>query len=96
MAILSNMVSETLEYLKNNTSFIPLFDHGFFSCDINMVKPNPELYKYVLGHMNVNAGDCIFIDDLAVNCEAAEKVGIHSIQFCDIPQLRSELEVLGI
>ncbi|HLF33081.1 MAG TPA: HAD family phosphatase [Cyclobacteriaceae bacterium] len=91
LAILSNMVTETLDYLKKNTSFIELFDHPFFSCDFNLIKPDPRIYKYILDQMKVRPEDCIFIDDLRRNCDAAEKSGIRSILFTDILQMRSEL-----
>jgi putative hydrolase of the HAD superfamily len=94
LAILSNMVTETLDYLKKNTSFIPLFDHPFFSCEFNRIKPDPAAYRYVLEKMNARAEDCIFIDDLAVNCEAAEKLGMRAIQFTDVTNLRMELAAI--
>ena len=91
LAILSNMVTETLDYLKKNTSFIELFNYPFFSCDFNLIKPDPRVFKYILEKMNVSPGDCVFIDDLQVNCAAAEKSGIRSILFTDIAILRQEL-----
>lgn len=94
LAVLSNMVTETLEYLRDHTEFIPLFDHTFFSCDINMVKPNPGIYEYILDRMKVPAADCIFIDDLEPNCIAAEKAGMKAIQFKSTAQAKSELALL--
>ena len=92
LAILSNMVTETLDYLKKNTSFIDYFDHCFFSCEINMIKPNTELYQYVLKEMGAHPRDCIFIDDIPANCEAAEQLGMHAIRFADVQNLRIELD----
>ena len=94
LAVLSNMVTETLDYLRNHTEFIPLFDHTFFSCDIKMVKPNPEIYEYILNHMNVAASECIFIDDLEHNCKAAELAGMKSIQFLNTSQVKDKLTEL--
>lgn len=94
LAVLSNMVTETLDYLRNHTEFIPLFDHTFFSCDINMVKPNPEIYEYILNQMNVPAEECIFIDDLEHNCIAAGKAGMQTIQFLNNNQVKVQLTEL--
>lgn len=94
LAVLSNMVTETLSYLREHTEFIPLFDHTFFSCDINMVKPNPEIYEYILDQMNVPAADCIFIDDLEHNCKAAEEAGMKAIQFKNTAQVKIQLTEL--
>ncbi len=94
LAILSNMVVETLDYLRKNTSFIPLFDYEFFSCNINMIKPDPKIYQYVLSELKVKAEECLFIDDIADNCQAAEKLGIKSIQFKNVIQLKSSITQL--
>jgi putative hydrolase of the HAD superfamily len=91
LAILSNMVTETLDYLEKNTTFIGLFDYQFFSCNINMVKPNPEIYRYVLKQMKMEGQKCIFIDDLLINCEEAGKHGIYPIHYTGILHLKSEL-----
>lgn len=94
LAILSNMVTETLVYLQNNTSFIGYFDYPYFSCELNMIKPNPGLYQYILDDMKTEAHNCIFIDDLAVNCEAAEKTGMQVIQFRNVKQLWRDLRMM--
>ena len=39
-------------------------------------KPKSRIYEIVLEENNLNANDCLFIDDLGVNIKAAEELGI--------------------
>uniref|UniRef100_A0AC34GMT4 Epoxide hydrolase n=1 Tax=Panagrolaimus sp. ES5 TaxID=591445 RepID=A0AC34GMT4_9BILA len=56
------------------------FDVIVESCKVNMRKPFPDIYKYTLEKLGLKPEECIFIDDLQMNCETAEKLGIKSIQ----------------
>ncbi len=61
-----------------------------------MVKPDMEIYEYVLKELNAKSEECVFIDDKAENIEAAEKLGIHGIVFENKEQLKQDLEELGV
>ena len=51
------------------------------SCDIHMLKPNEEIYRYLLDKYKLKAEECLFIDDLEANIEGAKKVGIKGEVF---------------
>uniref|UniRef100_A0A914IDX4 HAD family phosphatase n=1 Tax=Globodera rostochiensis TaxID=31243 RepID=A0A914IDX4_GLORO len=55
------------------------FDFVIESCKIGKRKPNSDFYETALQKMGLSAGECVFIDDLEVNCKGAEDVGIRSI-----------------
>lgn len=40
-------------------------------------KPAPEPFHHVLRELDADAGACVFVDDMPVNCAAAERVGLH-------------------
>jgi FMN phosphatase YigB (HAD superfamily) len=40
--------------------------------------------------------ECVFIDDRQENLSGAEKVGIRGVLMKDAPQLRRDLQALGI
>ena len=42
-----------------------------------MLKPDPAIYQLLLDRYGLNANECLFVDDMAVNTAAAEKVGYH-------------------
>lgn len=56
------------------------FDHAFVSQEMHMKKPDDEIFQAVINRTGIVPDETLFIDDLAVNCEAAERNGIHSFQ----------------
>ena len=78
---LSNMQKEIRDYLLENHEYLKLFDGGVFSCDVNYIKPAPEIYRILLEKYDLVPGECVFFDDMPENVAAAEKEGIKSILF---------------
>ena len=53
-----------------------------------MRKPDREIYELTLerlGH-DVRAADCLFVDDLELNIEAARELGFSAVHFRDNEQ----------
>lgn len=69
-----------------------LFDGIVLSGTIGIAKPGKEIFKYVLKTFDLNAEECLFIDDSAKNIEAAKVLGIDGYLFDgDSEKLRSTL-----
>lgn len=83
---LSNMPIEFYARLREMHDFWDCFDHITISGHVNYIKPQPEIYHYVLEHNRLKAEECVFLDDLAVNVAAAEALGIHAVQFTSIQE----------
>ena len=71
-------------------------DHVFASCYIKMRKPEARIYRYALEKMKINPEEAIFIDNLKVNTDGAERVGIRSIRFVNYKGLLAHLKKLTI
>ena len=56
------------------------FEHCFLSQRMHLAKPDARIYEEVIRQANINPNETLFIDDLKENCEAAEKLGIHTFQ----------------
>jgi putative hydrolase of the HAD superfamily len=53
------------------------FDVELFSCEVSMVKPEPEIYEHALRQVNLDASECIFVGDGGSNdLEGARAVGL--------------------
>jgi HAD superfamily hydrolase (TIGR01509 family) len=52
-------------------------DSAFVGCR----KPEREIYEIALDRLGVGAEDCLFIDDVEVNCEAARELGMTAVHF---------------
>ncbi len=78
---LSNYSHKAYKECSETLTFIPLTDGGLLSFQAKMTKPDPEFYKLFLNKFDLNAEDCIFVDDTPKNVEAAEKLGFKGICF---------------
>ena len=94
--VLSNYCEYVLEHTRSMMPFLKYMDGVVFSCDVNQIKPEPDIYKTVLGRYDLEPSETVFLDDREENCEAARKLGIHAIQFHSFKQAAAELEKLGI
>jgi putative hydrolase of the HAD superfamily len=97
MAMLTNNVKEWeplwRPMLPVDEIFDTVVDSGFVGCR----KPESKIYSLTLERVGVEAGRCLFVDDLEVNCEAARQAGMSAVQFHDneqaIPEIRRALGV---
>ena len=56
-----------------------LFNDVFISYRLHLAKPDTEIFRRVVGMAGITPDETLFIDDSKVNCDAATKVGIHSL-----------------
>jgi putative hydrolase of the HAD superfamily len=95
MGLLTNNVREWeplwRSMLPVDEIFETVVDSGFVGCR----KPDREIYDLTLERMGVSAGECLFIDDTDVNCEAARELGMAAVHYRDneqaIPEIRGAL-----
>lgn len=57
-------------------SFYDLFERNFYSHEMGMRKPNPEIYLQALKEANLIPEETLFIDDMKENIEAARTIGM--------------------
>jgi putative hydrolase of the HAD superfamily len=65
--------------LKNKygySDFNKLFEKAWFSFDLGMAKPNPDIFHFVLKDAGLNPSQTLYIDDLEKNVLAAEITGM--------------------
>ena len=93
--VLSNMHLASIAYLEQHQTFWDAFQGTVISSRINMVKPEAQIYQYLVNEYQLNPGDTVFIDDMQENLTAASSIGIQTIRFTDADQCRRELVSLG-
>jgi len=54
------------------------FNKIYLSYELNMEKPNADIFEYVLKDAAILPSETLFIDDAQVNCKAAEALGIKT------------------
>ena len=83
MALLTNNVREWELRWRAMAPIDEIFELVVDSAFVGVRKPDPEIYELVVQGLGVRAEECLFIDDIKLNCEAAEAAGMHAIVFCD-------------
>jgi putative hydrolase of the HAD superfamily len=79
------------------TRLLPHFDVVVQSAVEGVRKPEPEFYRRACERLGVGPEQCVFLDDLGVNCKPARALGMHTIKVTDPLVARDELEqLLGI
>lgn len=59
------------------SAFYQCFEKIYFSFEIGMRKPNPEIYHFVLDQNGLQAKHTLFIDDKKENTDSAETLGLQ-------------------
>jgi len=81
MAMLTNNVREWEPWwrpmLPVDEIFETVVDSGFVGCR----KPESRIYRIALDRLSLPAESCLFVDDVKVNCEGAEKAGMAAVHF---------------
>ena len=78
--VLSNASDAFYEYFPK---FLPLdfFNGVFVSSNYLMLKPDVEIYKRFLKEYDLKPEECLFVDDMEVNVEAAKQAGMNAFRF---------------
>jgi HAD superfamily hydrolase (TIGR01509 family) len=93
---LSNMPATIYTHLRRRHHFWDVFSGIVISGEVQMMKPEPEVFMHLLETFNLRADESVFVDDLLSNIESARQVGLHAIWFKDAAQCRRELDqILG-
>jgi putative hydrolase of the HAD superfamily len=94
-AILSNMPADMAAHFRKKFAWLGNFDQHIFSGDARSIKPDPAIYRHCLEALAVEPGQALFIDNLAENLEPARAIGIRTIHFQSMAQLRRDLQAIG-
>lgn len=89
-ALLSNSWGNT--YPRDR--WTDLFDAIVISGEVRMRKPSPEIFHHALEALGLEAAQCVFIDDIEANIEAAERVGMVGLHHTDPGKTRAALSDL--
>jgi putative hydrolase of the HAD superfamily len=71
-----------------------IFETVVDSAFVGLRKPDPAIYAIVLERLRLPAAACVFVDDIAVNVEAARELGFAAVRFRDTDQAIAELDAL--
>jgi len=78
---LSNISPETFSHVSERHDLFELFDGIVTSGEENVGKPDKQIFEILLNRYELEAKECLFIDDSDANTSTAVKLGITSITF---------------
>lgn len=94
MALLTNNVREWEPRWRAMLPVDEIFEVVVDSAFVGMRKPEPGIYELTLDRLGngLGAGECLFVDDLEVNCDAARALGMTAVRYEHAEQAIAELE----
>ena len=92
MALLTNNVREWELRWRALAPVDEIFELVIDSAFVGVRKPEPEIYELTLTALGLPAAECLFLDDIEVNCEAARAVGMSAVVFRDTEQAIAEMQ----
>lgn len=81
--LLSNTDSIHIERFQHKAGisfyrdFYQCFEKVYFSYELGMRKPDPEIFEFIIKEHNLLPKNTLFVDDNLQNVESAEKLGIQ-------------------
>jgi putative hydrolase of the HAD superfamily len=92
LALLTNNVREWEPRWRRMIPVDELFEVVVDSAFVGMRKPDPEIYELTLERLGLGAAECVFIDDIELNCQTAERLGMRSVWFRDTEQAIADID----
>jgi putative hydrolase of the HAD superfamily len=92
----SNEAKELNDYRIQKFELNQLFDMFISSCYVRLRKPDRDLYKMACDISQTLPAQALYIDDRLIYIEVALSVGIPSLQFQSLEQVKNYIDGLGL
>lgn len=98
VSILSNADLTLEDRIEQTMKMRHLFDDVISSAVVGLAKPDERIYRLAAERLSLPPEECVFIDDLDRNVEAARAIGMSAIHFRvhEGDKLADQLAALGI
>jgi putative hydrolase of the HAD superfamily len=93
---LSNMPAPVATALEARNDFMRCFESGVFSGRVQLIKPDPAIYRLAAARFQAAPADLVFIDDHPPNVAAAHALGWDGFVFHSPAQTEAELAARGL
>ena|SRR5581483_6458113 len=95
-ACLSNTNRAQWDASIERWSMHTLFDRAYLSFDLGMVKPDREIFEHALADLDLLPERVLYLDDNAINVEAARDVGLRAVRVVGVEQARAAVVAAGV
>jgi FMN phosphatase YigB (HAD superfamily) len=94
--LLSNTNESHHKFLTTTYKVERLFKESIFSHKVGFTKPDRRIYDEVITRSGFPPEAHVFVDDLERNVQGAQAVGMRTVRFIGIEDLKEKLRELGI
>ncbi|MDR2904215.1 MAG: HAD family phosphatase [Clostridiales bacterium] len=92
--VLSNFSADGYDYILPRFDYLNYVDEKVISAYVKMIKPNKDIYEYTVEKLGIVPEESIFIDDLQENLEPAKALGIHTVLFTTLDEVKAKVRGL--
>jgi putative hydrolase of the HAD superfamily len=96
LVCLSNLNEILWPPIRDEFRLGQLLDAAYLSFEIGLLKPEEEIYRYVLDRLECLPGAVAFFDDSESNVATANRLGIDGYLVQGIAEVQAQLERIGI
>jgi putative hydrolase of the HAD superfamily len=76
---LSNFPLDIFEEVRTGYYFFKYFHGGLISAEAKSSKPDRKIYEILLEKYSIKPEDCLFVDDIEINVNVAEDIGMEGL-----------------
>ena len=96
IGLITNYTHGLFDKLSSIYELPKYFDRILVSSRVGMIKPDPNFYQMMFDAQNVQAEECLYIDDRNHQVKAAVELGMKSVLFTNMSFLIAAFRKLGI
>lgn len=90
LAVCSNSVKQTIETMMDKAALLQYLDYIVSNEDVVRSKPDPEIYNKAISHFQLNAKECLIVEDNENGIKAAKASGAHLLVVKDVQETSVE------
>lgn len=94
--VINNEGKELTDAKIRRSTVSQYIDQVIPSCDVHLIKPDPNYFRKVLKMIHATPAECLFVDDSSKNVASARSLGIDAIVFENAGQLAKELDAKNL
>ena len=92
--LLSNAWDDLRQMIEEVWQIDDAFDRMVISAEIGLVKPDLEIFQWLISQLGIEPAKAVFVDDFLHNVEGARAAGLLAIHFQSADQALGELQAL--
>ncbi len=89
---ISNTNAVHVAWLDAHVPELNQFELVIMSNEVGLLKPDPDIFALALEILDAQPAQVLYVDDLAENVEAAQRLGIRAIHHHDWVETRAQIE----